>query len=79
MQQDEILLGDNLDHKMCLEPQIVRHRSKKDTKRWCKGRVGIEHQYGDWVDIFPDMHLGWRIDERRCGVCQKKDLRSVKC
>ena len=25
-------------------PEIPKHRSNKDTKKWCKGKVGVEHQ-----------------------------------
>jgi hypothetical protein len=25
-------------------PEVARKKSKKDTKKWCKGKVGVEHQ-----------------------------------
>ena len=29
------------------EKQVPGHRAKKDTKRWCRGKVGREHE-GEW-------------------------------
>jgi hypothetical protein len=29
-------------------PQVPRHVSKKNTRRWCKGKVGVEHRT-EWV------------------------------
>jgi len=29
------------------EQQVGGHRAKKDTKRWCRGKVGREHE-GEW-------------------------------
>jgi hypothetical protein len=26
------------------EPEVPRSRAKKDTKRWCKGKIGREHK-----------------------------------
>lgn len=26
-----------------MDDEVPKHRSKKNTKRWCKGRVGIPH------------------------------------
>lgn len=30
------------------EPQVGKHRSSKNTRKWCKGKVGKEHK-GIWV------------------------------
>lgn len=27
------------------QPQTSRVKSKKDTRKWCKGKVGVEHDY----------------------------------
>jgi hypothetical protein len=34
------------------------HRSKKDTRRWCRGKVGVEHQWA-WVrrSELPNAHI----------------------
>lgn len=29
-------------------PAVPKHRSKKDTKRWCGGKPGLEHD-GKWM------------------------------
>ena len=33
------------------EQQVAGHRAKKDTKRWCRGRVGKEHDL-EWVNFW---------------------------
>lgn len=35
-----------LDEQRAAGPETPRHRSKKDTKRWCRGKVGREHTPG---------------------------------
>lgn len=35
-----------------IEDEIPRHRGKKNTKRWCRGKVGKEH------------HPSWAVDEK---------------
>lgn len=25
------------------DPEVPKYKNKKDTKRWCKGKVGVEH------------------------------------
>lgn len=27
--------------------EVVKYRTKKNTKKWCKGKVGREHEYSD--------------------------------
>lgn len=66
-----------------------RHgRAKKDTKRWCKGKVGREHvteiRTEDWLGR--DYHCGpswggrWACWERVvCTVCGKKLQRAPEC
>lgn len=61
----------------------ARHRAKKDTRRWCGGRPGREHQpeirsrakrYGLAVDCGWAAHnpAQWECwEERYCGVCGK--------
>lgn len=50
------------------EPQIPKHRNKKGTKKWCKGKVGRPHK-ASWVKserTFASwMHLV-------CAVCKKE-------
>lgn len=28
-------------------PEVLPHKSNKNTKRWCKGKVGREHDYAE--------------------------------
>lgn len=69
------------------EDTPVRRRSKKDTKKWCKGKVGVEHDY----QLAPNHHNfkcqphrtylpnGEKVDEwwcnheTRCTKCGKYD------
>jgi hypothetical protein len=32
------------------DKEVPKHRSSKDTKRWCRGKLGTEHdyQYAEW-------------------------------
>jgi len=51
-------------------------RRRKDTKRWCRGKVGKEH---DWqpFDKWPGLgHSRWlrAWTMRRCQVCGKENL-----
>lgn len=45
-----------------------KKRRKKDTKRWCRGKVGREHSY-EVIETF-----GWfsrKFVRRQCSGCQK--------
>lgn len=33
-----------LDEARALAPEVPKTRSRKDRRRWCRGKVGIEHQ-----------------------------------
>lgn len=66
-------------------PEVPRPRAKKDRRRWCRGREGIEHipaltcdrQWGNgpcsWgLSYYQGLHLAWRCQHRRrCTVCHK--------
>ena len=43
--------------------EVPRHRSKKDKKRWCKGKVGVEHE----VEVI----YKWWFSCHRCKNCGK--------
>jgi hypothetical protein len=51
------------------------HRSHKDTKKWCRGKVGVEHKPecfkfdAGWVNA-GSMAVAWR--ELVCTECGKK-------
>lgn len=58
----------------------AKHLSKKNTKRWCKGKVGREHQ-GEWVRYYELKHDGGRMGKCNwrifvCKRCQKHLNRS---
>jgi hypothetical protein len=50
-----------------------RHRAKKDTKRWCLGKVGREHNivsvFKPYTFMFMDEDGYW---ENRCSNCKKR-------
>lgn len=47
--------------------EVAAHKSKKNTKQWCKGKVGVEHQPKCFV-------YGFGGDGRAlaCTVCGKQ-------
>ena len=49
-------------------PDIPKRGSRKDTRRWCRGKVGREHRY-EWVEShrWASGNSGW------------KDLKCVEC
>lgn len=42
------------------QPEVPPHRSRKDTKRWCRGKPGVEHQL-----VVRRSKNGWRSDACR--------------
>jgi hypothetical protein len=50
------------------EEEIIKHRSRKNTRKWCKGRKGFEH-IGKWRMV--QKHL-FKMYEFRCIHCEKK-------
>lgn len=74
------------DEERHAQPEVPLHRAKKNTKRWCKGKVGREHkvelgvskngwgrrqcEYVDWLRWLHDD--GWMCRHvRSCTVCGK--------
>jgi hypothetical protein len=53
------------DDERATAPDTARHRPRKNRTRWCKGRVGIDHQSGDPE---PYHGAGWlaHIDKPLC-------------
>lgn len=49
-------------------PEVLPERRKKDTKRWCKGKEGREHDYSVLVPW--GMRTG--LFEKVCSQCLKK-------
>lgn len=54
--------------------EAPKHRNRKDTKRWCRGVVGREHEW-----IFQEWRKFSRggdppMTERVCSACHKPDL-----
>lgn len=45
-------------------PEVPRHRNGKDTRRWCRGKVGVEHKVQA-----AEIH-SW-LTVHRCTVCGK--------
>lgn len=47
---------------------------KKNTKRWCKGKVGREHVWGEPYDPYPHLTRFWRSWLRKdCINCGKQE------
>jgi hypothetical protein len=49
-------------------PEVLPYRSRKDTKRWCRGKVGVLHDYR-----WNRRRYSWRandfVEEEICRVC----------
>jgi hypothetical protein len=59
------------DQRATKTDAVPPYRSRKDRKRWCKGKVGVEHvtKVMPAFPQYPDGFLGlgkWKID-----VCEK--------
>lgn len=64
---------------------VIKHKSKKDTNKWCRGKVGVEH---DW-HRFQSRKYDWEVDDYvipwshvKCFECGKskyqKTAKSIK-
>lgn len=52
-----------------------RHSSKKDTRRWCRGREGIEHHW-EWrarqlSSLRQPGEMGYQVEEEYCRACER--------
>lgn len=61
------------DERAAKTDKSPRHRAKKDTRHWCKGKVGVEHVTRA-VELFParwGLKAIWRDECINCGrhVC----------
>ena len=61
-----------IDHQVTAEEPQILHTSKRDTRRWCRGKVGVEHKavWTYWMacDIFGDRGSSfWRLICQECG------------
>ena len=82
-----------LDEARVLAPDVPAHRSRKNTRKWCRGKVGVEHQlavetrfrYG-WeprpCHWYPWAESNWGCYHvQRCTACRKilHELRNREC
>lgn len=55
------------------QPHVARHATK-DTKRWCKGKVGRPHNY----EVVTHFRGSWfSFDIWTCTACGKRDHRGT--
>ncbi len=52
-----------------------KHKSKKNTSKWCKGRAGVEH---DWVNEVPYNNAFKFMKMDICRNCRKQSYNNVK-
>ena len=56
-------------------PEVGRNRSKirrKNTKQWCRGKVGKEHVLYTYTVVMPYHFGGKRVRRGQCKVCGKR-------
>lgn len=64
------------DDRQAKAPEIrAPGRSNKDTKRWCRGKVGREHKpecvdYNKWKNQASNFATGWKV--LLCSECGKE-------
>lgn len=62
------------------EPVRIHHR--KNTKKWCRGKVGVEHQWAeetlkyDFGKYTFNSMRDWKVYEQICKICGKEKTRS---
>jgi hypothetical protein len=56
---------------------LIRHKSKKNTKKYCKGKTGVSHFWSEWLPMFPELPFS-RMKERKCLSCGKKGYDYIK-
>lgn len=58
---------------VCSPTATSRKSKSKDTKKWCRGKVGIEHKMA-WVDPYPNQYTRIRgvWYDYLCAECGKK-------
>lgn len=68
-----------LKKKLKIIPDVPRSKSKKNTNRWCKGKVGVDHE---WENIVPhnSYHSTWYKGVRQdvCKNCGKQSYNNTK-
>lgn len=47
----------------------VPYRSRKKTRHWCKGKIGIEHDF-NWVFMFDMFKYSWF--KQVCSKCKRR-------
>lgn len=55
------------------------HRSSKDTRRWCKGRIGVEHQWAWSQSVVKGADAatgerGFWVEHESCSGCGREKL-----
>lgn len=72
----------NLISKLQIVPESAYYHSKKDTRRWCKGKSGVLHDYQlvRSVKLSAVPHFGqlnWRLLTFLCSNCNRKEYQSL--
>jgi hypothetical protein len=76
----------NILRKLATPPEQVKHQSHKNTKKWCKGKVGVEHDYKQGEvktfegQTYPSgehkVFCRWRVDV--CRTCGKQNYITIR-
>lgn len=61
-------------YKQLAEEVDPKHRSSKDTKRWCKGRIGVEH-----ATVWKDHWYNFEARSSKRGLASREELACVEC
>lgn len=66
-QRKHTIAADAIDDQVAPKPSTGTQRRKKNTRRWCKGKEGVEHQ---WIRF--SSYEWMRILHWKCTGCDKE-------
>lgn len=59
-----------LDEQKASAPDVPKHHARKNKRRWCKGKVGVEHQLEIALD---ERTVEWRSNNHTRPACYRPD------
>jgi hypothetical protein len=61
---------------MDVEREEAPHHRRKDRRRWCRGKPGVEHvlAHGEYIGAAVPGDYSWDLHTDRCETCGRKFL-----